>query len=290
MAEEARSRLGRGLAALISDVGAENVAGDRARGQRRLPVSLLKPNPRNPRKSFGEVELGELAASIAEKGVVQPILVRSARGPIEAYEIIAGERRWRAAQRAGVHDVPVVVLEVNDREALEIAIVENVQRADLGPLEEANGYEQLMAQFGYSQSDLAKVVGKSRSHIANTIRLTKLPEKVRAHLAEGRLSAGHARALLALDDPEAAARRIIDRGLTVRDVEAMAQAQAEDKGRAPRRHAPAEPDADTRALETALREATGLAVRISHRDGAGEVRIRYQTLEQLDELARKLRA
>ena len=221
MAEE-RSRLGRGLAALIGDVGDETAAIDRARGQKRVPIEYIKANPKNPRRHFDGEELDNLAASIRVKGILQPILVRPIRGKTDSYEIVAGERRWRAAQRAGVHDVPIMLLEIDDREALEIAIVENVQRADLNPLEEANGYENLLEQFQYSQNDLAKVVGKSRSHIANTLRLLKLPNSVKKLLAEGKLTAGHARALLAHDDPEKLAKAIVDGGMNVRDVEALA--------------------------------------------------------------------
>ena len=209
MAEEApRSRLGRGLAALIGDAGDETAAIERARGQRRVPIEFLRPNPRNPRRHFNDMELDELSTSIRAKGILQPILVRAVSGAPDAYEIIAGERRWRAAQRAGLHDVPVLLLEIGDKEALEIAIIENVQRADLNPLEEAMGYDSLIEQFNYPQAELAKIVGKSRSHIANTLRLMKLPESVKRYLAEGKLTAGHARALLASDNPEALARHL----------------------------------------------------------------------------------
>src|SRR5262245_61681708 len=202
MADEARSRLGRGLAALIGDVGDESAALERTRSQKRVPIEFLKANPRNPRRFFAEAELEELAASIRERGIIQPILVRSARGAVDQYEIIAGERRWRAAQRAGLHDVPIVLLEVSDREALELAIIENVQRTDLNALEEANGYQALADEFKYSQDDIAKVVGKSRSHVANTLRLMKLPDTVQSYIRDGKLSAGHARALLGQPDPE----------------------------------------------------------------------------------------
>src|SRR5205823_9392444 len=190
MAEEAaRSRLGRGLAALIGDVGEETAAIERARGQRRVPVEFLRPNPRNPRQSYSEVELDELAASIRERGIIQPIVVRTLRGSADHYEIIAGERRWRAAQRADMHEVPIVLLEASDREALELAIVENVQRTDLNPLEEAMGYQALADEFGHGQEDLARVVGKSRAHVANTLRLLKLPDAVKSYLSEGKISA-----------------------------------------------------------------------------------------------------
>src|SRR5262245_15476980 len=248
MAEEARSRLGRGLAALIGDVGDESAALERTRSQRRVPIEFLRPNPRNPRRMFSEVELDELAASISERGIIQPILVRTVRGATDAYEIIAGERRWRAAQRAGVHDVPVVLLEVNDREALELAIIENVQRTDLNPLEEAMGYQALAEQFEYGQDEIAKVVGKSRSHVTNTLRLLKLPDPVKVFLNEGKISAGHARALIGQPDPEAVARAIVDQGLNVRQVEALAQERAAEAGKTAKARPRVEKDADTVAL------------------------------------------
>ena len=289
MAEETpRSRLGRGLAALIGDVGDENAAVERARGQRRVPIEFLRPNPRNPRRHYGEEELEELSASVRSKGILQPILVRTVPGAIDAYEIIAGERRWRAAQRANLHDVPVILLEISDREALEIAIIENVQRADLNPLEEAMGYDSLIEQFRYAQADLARIVGKSRSHIANTLRLLKLPESVKRYLAEGKLTAGHARALLAHDDPEALAKAIIEKGLNVRDVEAITGAQAEARGKQAKRRPRGAKSHDVRALEKKLTDMLGLNVEINHRSAGGDVRIRYRTLEQLDALCRRL--
>ena len=235
MAHDERSRLGRGLAALIGDVGDESAAIERTRSQKRVPIEFLKPNPRNPRRYFAEAELDELAASIRERGIIQPILVRTARGAVDQYEIIAGERRWRAAQRAGLHDVPVVLLEVTDREALELAIIENVQRADLNALEEAGGYQALADEFKYSQDDIAKIVGKSRSHVANTLRLMKLPEGVQTFIRDGKLSAGHARALLGQPDPEAMAQAIVAQGLNVRQVEAIAQERAAIAGKIAKR-------------------------------------------------------
>jgi len=289
MAEDApRSRLGRGLAALIGDVGDENAAIERARGQRRVPIEFLRPNPRNPRRQFNEEELEELAASIRAKGILQPILVRAVPGAGDAYEIIAGERRWRAAQRAGLHDVPIILLEIGDKEALEIAIIENVQRSDLNPLEEAMGYGSLIEQFSYPQAELARIVGKSRSHIANTLRLLKLPDSVKKFLSEGRLTAGHARALLASDNPEALAKAIIEKGLNVRDVEALAGEQAEARGKAAKRRPRGSKSADVRALERKLSDILGLVVEINHRVSGGDMRIRYKTLEQLDALCRKL--
>jgi ParB family chromosome partitioning protein len=292
MAEEpSRSRLGRGLAALIGDVGDEVSAVDRARGQRKVPVEFLRPNPRNPRRSFEEAELEDLASSIREKGIIQPILVRTLPGLADVYEIIAGERRWRAAQRAGLHDVPVILVEASDREALELAIIENVQRADLNPLDEALGYERLISEFNYAQADLGKIIGKSRSHVANTLRLLKLPDTVKDHVQKGELSAGHARALLSVANPEEAARRVIEKGLNVRDVERMAQEEAAGPAAPVSAGAPAKPskDPDTRALEKALEDVLGMVVDIRHGARGGEVRIRYKTLEQLDTVCRRLR-
>lgn len=286
MADE-RKRLGRGLAALLGDVAEPEAVAERA-GVRHVPVEFLKPNPRNPRRTFGEDDLADLAASVKEKGIVQPILVRPVKGAFNQFEIIAGERRWRAAQRAGLHDVPVLVQDVSDREALELAIIENVQRADLNALEEALGYESLMSEFAYTQQDLAQIIGKSRSHVANTLRLLKLPDSVQAHLRDGRLTAGHARALVGAADPEVLAKRIIDEGLTVRDIEALAQAPKPAdvaKGGRPKKSK----DADTVALERGLTERLGLAVSIEHRsDHSGEVKVRYQSLDQLDEILKLL--
>jgi ParB family chromosome partitioning protein len=286
--DQARSRLGRGLAALIGDVGDESGALDRARGQRRIPIEFLRANPRNPRRKFVEEELAELSSSIREKGILQPILVRGVPGKTDLFEIVAGERRWRAAQKAGLHDVPVVLLEIGDREALEIAIVENVQRADLNALEEAAGYESLIQEFKYSQNDLARVVGKSRSHVANTLRLQKLPASVKRYLSEGKLTAGHARALLAHEDPESLAKLIVDEGLNVREAEARAQERPVTKGKQTRRKNAAAKSADTRALEKRLSDALGLTVEIVQRGAGGEVRVRYKTLEQFESLSRKL--
>ena len=289
MAEEAtaRSRLGRGLAALIGDVGSEAVIDRTSRAPRRLPVAFLRPNPNNPRKAFNATDLDDLTASVRERGVVQPLIVRPVPGARDSYEIVAGERRWRAAQKAGVDDVPVLVREASDKEALELAIIENVQRADLNAMEEARGYQQLIDQYHYSQNELAEAIGKSRSHIANTLRLLHLPEAVQALILDGRLTAGHARALLTLDDPLAAARRIISEGLNVREVEKLGQ----EGGRRPSAggRKKTTKDADTRALEKSLSDLLGLTVSIEHRNGRGEVRIRYGSLEQLDDICRRLR-
>ncbi len=286
MAEEARNRLGRGLAALIGDVKTEAAIDRGARSPRRLTVAQLRANPRNPRKSFDDSDLADLTASVREKGVVQPLIVRPVPGVMDAYEIIAGERRWRAAQKAGLHDVPVIVREVSDKESLELAIIENVQRSDLNPLEEARGYQQLADLYSYTQAELADVIGKSRPHITNTLRLLNLPEEVQAYIRDGKLTAGHARALLTLADPLAAARRIVAEGLSVRAAEAMDADSGRKKGAGGKAQSK---DADTRALEKSLSDLLGLEVTINHRGGKGDVRIRYTSLEQLDDVCRRLR-
>ncbi|MFG1478452.1 ParB/RepB/Spo0J family partition protein [Xanthobacter sp. V4C-4] len=297
MAEEPRSRLGRGLAALIGEMNdppqapqAEAAAPARTGAPRRLPIEHVRANPRNPRRAFLEEGLEDLTASVREKGIIQPIVVRPLPIP-DAFEIVAGERRWRAAQRAALHEVPVIVLELTDREALEIAIIENVQRADLNAVEEAQGYESLMAEFAYTQNDLAKVIGKSRSHIANTLRLLKLPDEVKIYLADGRLTAGHARALVGQENSEEIARQVVAKGLNVRDVEALVKARA-SAGTAPlpsvRRVREDEKSADTRALERRLGEALGLSVTLESRGETGELKIRFGNLDQLDDLCRRL--
>jgi ParB family chromosome partitioning protein len=289
MTAQERSRLGRGLAALVGDVGDETALLDRARSQRRVPIEFLRPNPRNPRRRFHEEELAELSASIKEKGILQPILARGVSGKAGHFEIVAGERRWRAAQKAGLREVPILLMDIGDREALEIAIVENVQRTDLNPLEESAGYESLMEEFKYTQADLARVVGKSRSHVANTLRLQKLPPSVKRYLADGRLTAGHARALLAHEDPEGLAKMIVEQGLSVREAEARAQERPVVRGKQTRRsRAKAAKSADLRALEKRLSDALGLAVEIVQRGTGGEVRVRYKTHEQFEGLSRKL--
>jgi ParB family transcriptional regulator, chromosome partitioning protein len=290
MAEEThRSRLGRGLASLIGDVGADNEpAQQHARGQRRVPIEFLKANPRNPRRMFSDAELGELANSIHERGIIQPIVVRTVRGATDSFEIIAGERRWRAAQRAGLHDVPIIVHEASDSEALELAIIENVQRADLNPLEEATGYQALADELKYSQDEIAKTVGKSRSHVANTLRLLRLPESVKAYINEGKLTAGHARALVGVPNPEPIAREIVERGLNVRDVESLAQQRAREAGKPKKTRPRAAKAVDTLALEKRLSDALGLAVTIEERGEGGVVQIKYRELDQLDDVIRRL--
>jgi ParB family transcriptional regulator, chromosome partitioning protein len=294
LAEEARSRLGRGLAALIGDVGAESPIERSRGGQRRLPITSLRPNARNPRRLFSDTELDELAASLRERGIIQPIVARQLRGVADAYEIIAGERRWRAAQRAGLHEVPVVIVEATDAEALQLAIIENVQRSDLNPLEEAEGYRALIDEFHNSQDEVAKIIGKSRSHVANTLRLLKLPETVKAYINSGKLSAGHARMLIGQDDAEELAQQIVAHGLNVRQVEALARdavkksggGKEQTNGRKAQKHKAK--NANTVALEKRLADALGLAVSIDHRDRGGSLTIRYRSLDQLDEVVRRL--
>jgi ParB family chromosome partitioning protein len=292
MAEEIRPRLGRGLAALIGDSAPEPAVRAQAAGQKRIPIEFIRPNPRNPRRSFNDEQLSELAESIREKGVIQPIIVRGIGRTADAYEIIAGERRWRAAQKAGIHDVPVVIVEADDKQALEIAIIENVQRSDLNAIEEALGYEQLASEYSYSQSDLARIIGKSRSHIANTLRLLKLPAAVHDLVKDGAISAGHARALMAVDDPEGVAKQILADVLTVRDVEILSsERQRTSSGRAPLEvKSRASKDADTRALEKVLTDVLGLHVEINHSGETGSVVIRYASLEQLDALCHRLKS
>ncbi|HEV7291821.1 MAG TPA: ParB/RepB/Spo0J family partition protein [Devosia sp.] len=280
-------RLGRGLAALIGDMATlEGARVTESGGIKRLPVEFIIANRSNPRRTFNEDQLEELTNSIREKGVMQPLLVRPSEDP-NIFELIAGERRWRAAQKAGLHDVPVIVREVGDKEALELAIIENVQRADLNPLEEAMGYGQLMEQFDYTQQDLAQVIGKSRSHVANTLRLLRLPEDVREMVASGTLTAGHARTLITVEDPATLARQIVSSGLSVREAEALSQQREAAKGKN-NPQARAERDSDTVALERRLSDALGLSVSLAHSERGGKLEIRYKTLEQLDGICVKL--
>jgi ParB family transcriptional regulator, chromosome partitioning protein len=279
-----RNRLGRGLAALLGDAANEaSVPGGEAR--RLVPIELVRPNPNNPRRSFAEEDLAELAESVREKGIIQPILVRPFPGSPDLYEIIAGERRWRAAQRASLHLVPIIVVTATDQEALELAIIENVQRADLNPIEEARGYDRLIQVFGYTQVDLARVVSKSRPHVANTLRLLNLPEDLRDQLESGAFTAGHARAILSAADPKKLAERVIAQGLSVRDTERLAGI---DGSGTPPATQKAPKDADTRALERALEDVLGLKVSIDHKRSGGSLVIRYKTLEQLEAVCLRL--
>jgi ParB family transcriptional regulator, chromosome partitioning protein len=282
MADEIRHRgLGRGLSALIGDDALSSRA-ETPKGARTIPIAFLRPNRFQPRKSFAADDLNDLANSIREKGVLQPILVRPIAGEANAFEIVAGERRWRAAQLAKLHDVPVVVRELSDGESLELAIIENVQRADLNAIEEAAAYHELMDRFGYKQERLAQEVGKSRSHVANTLRLLKLPESVKAMIRDGRLSAGHARTLVGVPDAEARAKAIVEAGLNVRQAEARAKPKPNGAGARGK-------DADTKALESSLENILGLSVGITHRGAkGGELKIAYKTLEQLDDLVARL--
>lgn len=290
MAEENRPRLGRGLAALLGDAAVALPARETVpRGVRKVPVEYLRPNSRNPRRTFDEEQLENLAASVREKGVIQPVIVRVISDADNSYEIVAGERRWRAAQRAGLHDIPVIVIEANDRETLELAIIENVQRADLNAIDEALGYEQLIKEFQYTQADLARVIGKSRSYVTNALRLLNLPESVRKLVTDGALSAGHARALLSLPDPDAAARRVVADGLTVRDLEKMAQDKsASASGKAARGKA-GEKDPNIRSLERELSDELGLTVTIDQQGDLGRLTVSYSTLDQLDMILSRLR-
>lgn len=276
---EPRPRLGRGLAALLGDSKAEVEPQNHLQGVRQIPVEFLRSNPRNPRQSFSETELDDLSASIRERGIIQPIVVRPVAGASDAYEIVAGERRWRAAQRAGLHTVPIISLQLNDREALELSIVENVQRSDLNALEEARGYAQLASEYGYSHTDIGRVIGKSRSHVANTLRLLGLPEHSRQLLAAGALSAGHARALLSVTDPDAVADKVVARGLSVRDVEKISGGgdQAVQQKRTARESDPA-----TRDLENKLTLSLGAQIKIKNDKRLREIRIKFRDLDQLD--------
>jgi ParB family transcriptional regulator, chromosome partitioning protein len=280
-AEERHRGLGRGLSALIGEEAAPTRG--EVRATHKLPVAFLRPNRLQPRKRFAPEDLNELAESVKEKGVLQPILVRPVKGEANAYEIVAGERRWRAAQMAKLHDVPVVVREMGDSESLEIAIIENVQRADLNAIEEAAAYYELMERFKYTQEKVAKEVGKSRPHIANTLRLLTLPEPVRAMIREGKLTAGHARTLIGLPDAEARANEIVNGMLNVRQAEQRSHTQKSSKG------SKAEADPNTVELESRISNALGLKVKILHKGSkGGEVRIAYKSLEQLDEINRRL--
>jgi ParB family chromosome partitioning protein len=288
------SRLGRGLASLMGDVGDETVPvqADSGRKPRRASIENLKANPRNPRRNFTETELNELTESIKERGIIQPIVVRAVQGAPDHYEIIAGERRWRAAQRAGLHDVPVAVVEASDAQALEFAIIENVQRADLNAIEEAAGYLALIEEFKHSQDAVAQIVGKSRPHVANTLRLLRLPAPVQALVQSGQLSAGHARLLVGQPQAEQIAHDVIKKGWNVRQLEADMRKdgsrQARDVRNEAKGHTSGAKDADTRALERRLSDALGLEVTVDHRGDGGTLHIKYSDLDQLDAVLRKL--
>ncbi len=281
MTQAQKRRLGRGLAALIGDDVAEETVVADVRSLKHVPIEMIRPNPLNPRKHFAEEDLETLAKSLREKGLLQPIVVRPSDGG--TYEIVAGERRWRAAQRAAIHDVPVLVRDLDDRETLEIALIENVQRADLNPLEEARAYKQLIDQYNYTQQQLADSIGKSRSHIANTLRLQTLPESVLTLIESGTLSAGHARTLVATDSPQELAEKIIKLGMTVRQAEDLTRAATpKAKKQSP------EKDADTRAMEKSISEAIGLSVSLTQKGDGGQLLITYTDFDQLDDVFRRL--
>jgi ParB family chromosome partitioning protein len=255
-----------------------------------VPIEKVHPNPEQPRRNFNADALHELSQSIAEHGIIQPLIVRANPRSVEEYEIVAGERRWRAAQMAKLHEIAVIIREFSDTEVLEVAIIENIQRADLNPVEEATGFNQLMLKFGHTQEKLAEVLGKSRSHIANSVRLLNLPDEALTHLREGRLSSGHARALLTSDDPVVLARKVIEKGLSVRETEKLVKSASDSKaqsGTSPRkgRKTPVK-DADTKAIEDDLSAHLSMSVTIDHQPGAenGQITIRYDKLDQLDRL------
>ncbi|KEO54359.1 ParB/RepB/Spo0J family partition protein [Thioclava pacifica] len=289
MAEKREKRgLGRGLSALMADVDLnprEPTAAPR-RAEQYVPVERIEPNPDQPRRDFEPGALEELAASIREKGVIQPLIVRKHPTKPDHFEIVAGERRWRAAQMAKVHELPIILREFNDTEVLEVAIIENIQRADLNPLEEALAYKQLMSRFGHTQEKLAEALSKSRSHIANLMRLLQLPDEVQTYLREGKLSAGHARAMITAPDPVALARQAVSKSLSVRDVERLAK-KSDAPERAPRPKP--QKDADTRALEGDLSATIGMKVAIEHSsNGSGKLVVSYDDLEALDRLCQLL--
>ncbi|EJF89573.1 ParB-like partition protein [Bartonella vinsonii subsp. arupensis OK-94-513] len=296
--DQSKKRLGRGLAALIGDINLNN---DLKRSsntdkltefntvssvsERFVPLESISCNPHNPRRHFTDSELDNLAQSIRQHGVVQPVVVRPSRDHPHRFELIAGERRWRAAQRANLSKLPVIVRDVDDKTALELAIIENVQRADLNPIEEAMGYEILLNEHGYTQADLAQVIGKSRSHVANTLRLLKLPQKVQQFLTEGQLSAGHARCLITVDNPQDLAEKIIREGLSVRQTEILAYEQANPKVK---KRTAVEKDTETKSLEKLLADVIGMKVIIRHGKKGGDLKIHYSSLEQLDDICRRL--
>ncbi len=288
-----RKSLGRGLSALLADVNLDEGNSAQATVTTRssdtdVPIEKVFANPDQPRRTFAEKDLEDLTASIAEKGVIQPLIVRPDPNNQGGYQIVAGERRWRAAQRAKLHSIPVLIRELTDTEVLELAIIENIQRADLNAVEEAMGYRQLMDKFGHTQEKMAEALGKSRSHIANLLRLLNLPPEVQEYLQNGQISAGHARALVPANDPVALAREIISKGLSVRQAEALAKAKK--PGVKQKRQLKPAKDADTRAIENDLTAHLGVKVSIDHKAGgqSGELRIKYTDLEQLDGLCQLL--
>ncbi len=285
-----RSNLGRGLAALFGEETEDYASLDKVRSTKDVPVGRLHPNPRQPRQKFDDAATRELAESIKENGVLQAILVRRHPERASEFEIVAGERRWRAAQLARLHEVPVVIRDLSDSQTLELALVENIQREDLNPLEEAEAYQRLITDFDNSQEGVAQTVGKSRSHVANTLRLLSLPKAIKDMLAERRISAGHARAILSADEPEAVARRVVSQGLNVRQTESLAKSTKSRSGTTRGKSAPARDikDPDTATLERDLSARLGLKVTIEIHGKGGALSIHYQSVEQLDDLLRRL--
>lgn len=287
-----RRGLGRGLSSLMSDVAIDNTPKQAGAGnaEQLIPIEMIAPNPDQPRRDFPQNDLDDLVASIREKGVIQPLILRKFAGKTTSYEIVAGERRWRAAQLAQLHEVPAIIREYSDTEVLEIAIIENIQRADLNPVEEATGYQQLMQRFGHTQEKLATALGKSRSHIANLMRLLQLPQEILTMLREGKLTQGHARALITTDNPVELARLVVKKGLSVRETERLAKAPATKPIK--QQLKPSEKDADTRALEGDLAANLGMKVSVAHAPGKenGKLTISYKNLEELDDLCRILTA
>lgn len=285
-----RRGLGRGLSSLMSDVAIDSAPKQAGNSEQMIPVEMIAPNPDQPRRSFSQSDLDDLVASVREKGIIQPLILRKLDGKSTSYEIVAGERRWRAAQLAQLHEVPAIIRDYTDTEVLEIAIIENIQRADLNPVEEATGYQQLMQRFGHTQEKLATALGKSRSHIANLMRLLQLPQEVLTMLREGKLTSGHARALITTDNPVDLARLVVKKGLSVRETERLAKAPKIKLAK--QQLKPSEKDADTRALEGDLAANLGMKVSVAHAAGkeSGKLTISYKTLEQLDDLCRILTA
>lgn len=292
MTKKPNRGLGRGLSALMADVASEEPQaepGTPRKADQMVPIEKIEPNPDQPRRTFVPEDLEDLANSVREKGVIQPLIVRRSPHREGIYEIVAGERRWRASQMAKLHEVPVLIRDYTDTEALEVAIIENIQRADLNAVEEAAGYRELMERFGHTQEKLAEALGKSRSHIANMLRLLNLPDDVQGLLKDGKLTAGHARALITSPDPSGLAKQVVAKGLSVRDVERLAKAPVSEAKSSPSAPKP-QKDADTMALENDLSAALGMKVGIDHKIGqeTGVLTIKYKTLDELDDLCRKL--
>ncbi|RCL02374.1 MAG: ParB family [Candidatus Tokpelaia sp. JSC189] len=288
--DQSRKRLGRGLAALIGDIdmplsGEESKISVTLTSEKQMPIKLVIRNPHNPRRNFPDAEIDDLAQSIRKHGIVQPIVVRPSLVKAEHYELIAGERRWRAAQKADLLQIPVIIRDVDDRTALELAIIENIQRTDLNPVEEASGYQQLIDEYEYTQADLGQIIGKSRSHVANTLRLLKLPVDVQQLLNRGALSAGHARCLITSDNPLVLAERIIKDGLSVRQAETLSNRTL---FKIAKKKTPYKKDTNTKVLEKIISDKLGMQVDIKPKPKGGDICIHYKTLDQLDDICQRL--